>query len=157
MKELKEDNNGMFSDYRIDTDDTDMKLVDSSGFHHHGWAVNGMNIHHVGDSGELVRKISKGSFAVLPVPANWDARLWSARMIFEPDTKELAAGNMIGLFKIRMETGGEILVRVRNDNPFPEITVIVKWHGNRLAKTEYQTMDDRVWASQVEYGHNPLK
>jgi len=96
-----------------------------------------------------VRGLSPKSYAVLPIPADWDARLWTARLTFELDTSTLASGNGIGLFKIRIETGGEILVRVRNDNPYPGITVKVEWHGNRLAKEEYQSIDDQRWISDV--------
>ena len=150
-KGLKEGDHRIFSDYRIITDDLNMKMIDSSGFHHHGWASDGMSLETDGVSGQLVRTMSSNSFAVLPVPADWDTRLWSARMTFDLETKELTAGTGIGLFKIRMETGGEILVRIRNDNPFPGITVQVEWHGDRLAKEQYQTVDDNTWISKVGY------
>ena len=148
MKDLKQEDHRIFSDYRMITDHTDMKMIDSSGFYHHGWATEDMSLQTSSPSGQIVRKMSPKSFAVLPVPADWDARLWSARMTFELDTKDLTAGTGIGLFKIRMETGGEILIGVRNDNPFPGITVKIEWHGNKLAKKQYQTIDDKTWVSK---------
>lgn len=93
------------------------------------------------------RNVSAQSYAVLPVPVDWDARVWSVRMAFQMDPQGMAAGDGIGLFKIRMETGGEILVQVRNDNPYPGITIKLEWHGNQLAKKEYQRVDDRTWIS----------
>ncbi|KAK4692835.1 hypothetical protein P7C71_g4444, partial [Lecanoromycetidae sp. Uapishka_2] len=65
------------------------------------------------------------------------------------DTHKIAEGDGVGLFKIRMDTGGEILIRVKNDNPFPGTTVKVEWRGNRLAKKEYQSIDNLDWVSQV--------
>jgi len=148
-KDLKKEDHRIFSDYQITTDTIDTKLLDSSGFHNHGWAPNGLLLHQSSSPPGPVRGLSPKSYAVLPVPADWDARLWTARLTFELDNSTLASGNGIGLFKIRIETGGEILVRVRNDNPYPGITVKVEWHGNRLAKEEYQSIDDQRWIFDV--------
>lgn len=46
-----------------------------------------------------------------------------------------------------VQTGGEILIRIRNDDPFPGVTLNVQWHGNKLAKEEYQRFDDMDWVS----------
>lgn len=61
--------------------------------------------------------------------------------------ESLSDGEVCGLFKIRMETGGEILIRIRNDDPFPGVTLNVQWHGNKLAKEEYLRFDDMDWVS----------
>ena len=144
---LKEDAHRMFSDYRMSSDDLDIQWVDSSGFNNHGWAPQGMPLQRNETSGLAVRNITDGSYAVLPVPADWDTRVWTARMTFQMETTSLAAGVGVGLFKIRMETGGEILIRIRNDNPFPGITFKFQWLGNRLAKKDYQHIDDTEWIS----------
>lgn len=64
------------------------------------------------------RRITAGSFVVLPVAADWDARFWSVRIASQHDTQVIAAGEAVSLFKIRMDTGGSISVRV-SDNPPP--------------------------------------
>lgn len=148
-KDLKEQNHRLFSDYQILTDDVDRKWIDSSGFNNHAWALNGMKLIFNETSGMKYRNISAQSYAILPVPADWDVRVWSARMRFQLDSHEISEGDGIGLFKIRMETGGEILVRVRNDNPFPGTTVKVEWKGDQLAKKEYQGIDNLTWSPQV--------
>jgi hypothetical protein len=147
--DLEEQSHRMFSDYKISTDDVDIKWIDSSGFNNHAWAPKGMKLISNETSRTSFRNISAHSYAILPVPADWDSRVWTARMNFEIDTHKIAEGDGVGLFKIRMETGGEILIRVRNDNPFPGTTVKIEWKGNRLATKEYQSIDDLVWLSQV--------
>ena len=153
--DLEEENYRMFSDYTMAMDDSDMKLVDSSGFNNHGWAPRGMVLQHNGSSGGLVRSITADSFAVLPVPADWDARTWSVRMTIELNIKTIATGSGIGLFKIRMETGGEILIGIRDDSPYPGLTLNLDWRGNDLAKKEYRAIDDMGWVSKVGYVYFP--
>lgn len=147
--DLKAENHRMFSDYKVSTDDLDSKWVDTSGFHNHGWAPRGTLLKSNHASGFMYRNITAGSYAVLPVPADWDCRVWSVRMMVEVDTKHIAEGDGVGIFKIRMEDGGEILVRVRNDNPYPGITLKLEWSGNRLAKQQYQKLDNAIWVSQA--------
>ena len=148
-RDLEEENHRMFADYQMATDEEDIKWMDSSGFNHHGWAPAGTERTYNETTGTVSRTISEGSYAVLPVPVDFDARVWSARIKFETDPLAISEGEGVGLFKIRMETGGEILVRIRNDNPFPGTTVKVEWKGNQLAKKEYQTLDDLAWVSQA--------
>lgn len=148
-KDLEHEDHRMFSDYQISTDDVDRKWIDSSGFNNHAWAPNGMTLLANETSGTRYRNISALSYAVLPVPADWDSRVWSARMNFGLDTHDIAQGDGVGLFKIRMEIGGEILVRASNDYFIPETTVIVEWKGNELAKKEVRSIDDFIWDSQV--------
>lgn len=149
IKDLRKKDHRLFSDYRITTDDQGLKMVDSSGFNNHGWAPKGMPLLTNDKSAVTSRNVTAESYAVFPVPADWDTRVWSVRMKFQLNAHELAAGNGVGLFKIRMETGGAILVRVRNDNPYPGITVKLEWHGNSLAKKAYQRIDDKIWTSPV--------
>ena len=133
----------------MSTDDLDRKWVDSSGFHNHGWAPKGTLLKSKNASGFMYRAIIADSYAVLPVPADWDCRVWSVRMMVEVDTKHIAEGDGVGIFKIRMEDEGEILVRVRNDNPYPGITLKLDWLGNRLAKQQYQKLNNVIWVSQA--------
>ena len=149
VADLKAENHRMFSDYKMSTDDLDRKWVDSSGFHNHGWAPKGTLLKSNHASGFMYRNIIADSYAVLPVPADWDCRVWSVRMMVEVDTKHIAEGDGVGIFKIRMEDEGEILVRVRNDNPYPGITLKLEWSGNRLAKQQYQKLNNVIWVSQA--------
>ena len=147
--DLKSENHRMFSDYRMSTDDLDIKWVDSSGFNNHGWAPKGTLLQQNSTSGLAIRNITANSYAALPVPADWDSRVWSVRMTFHMDTKKIAEGDGVGLFKIRMEGGGEILIRVRNENPFPGITMKLEWSGNKLASKQLRKLDDLIWVSQA--------
>ena len=142
--DLKSENHRMFSDYRMSTDDLDIKWVDSSGFSNHGWAPKGTSLHQNSTSGLAIRNITANSYTVLPVPADWDSRVRSVRMTY---TKKIAEGNGVGLFKIRMEDGGEILIWVRNDNPFPGITMKLEWSGNKFASKQLRKLDDLIWVS----------
>ena len=148
---LKEQNHRLFSDYRMSTDDVDNKWVDSSGFNNHAWAPKGTLLKSDPASGLVYRNITAGSYAVLPVPVDWDSRVWSVRMTLKIDSRNIAEGDGVGIFKIRMEDEGELLVRIRNDNPYPGITVKVEWLGNKLAKAPYQKLDNFVWVSQAGY------
>ena len=145
--DLKVGNHRMFSDYKMSTDDLDNKWVDSSGFNNHGWAPKGTLLQQ--NSTSAFRNITANSYAVLPVPVDWDSRVWSVRMTFLMDTKKIAEGEGVGIFKIRMEDGGEILIRVRNDNPFPGITLKLEWSGNKLASKPLQELDNLIWVSQA--------
>jgi hypothetical protein len=149
MSDLKPEKHRIFSDYRMCTDDLDTKWVDSSGFNNHGWAPKGTSLQLNTTSGLHVRNITANSYAVLPVPVDWDSRVWSVRMTFHMDTKKIVEGEGVGLFKIRMEEGGEILIRARNDNPFPGITLKVEWAGNKLASEKLQRLNDMIWVSQA--------
>ncbi|KAF6232092.1 hypothetical protein HO173_009686 [Letharia columbiana] len=73
--DLKEKDQRIFSDYRIATDDLDAKWIDSSGFSHHGWAPNGTLLQQDETSAFTFRNLTTGSYAVLPVPADWDTRV----------------------------------------------------------------------------------
>ena len=104
--ELKVKDHKAFSDYQADNRDHHMKWVDSSGFHNHGWAPNGMELTEI--NGTLARNITDTSFAVLPVSNGWDTREWTARMELMVDN--VTPQNGFGLFKIRTEGEGEIVV-----------------------------------------------
>lgn len=90
--DLKSENHRMFSDYRMSTDDLDITWVDSSGFSNHGWAPKGTLLHQNSTSGLAIRNITANSYTVLPVPADWDSRVWSVWMTFHMDTKKIAEG-----------------------------------------------------------------
>ena len=80
--------NGLLSDYRIGSDDDNRKWVDSSGNNFHGWAPNGTVLIHsdTGDSPpRITRNFTTGSYAVLPVPADWDVRTGAISMSFSFD------------------------------------------------------------------------
>lgn len=148
VKGLRERDHRMFSDYRITTDIHELKMIDSSGFNNHGWAVKGLPLLKDTSSAVTSRNVTSKSYAVLPVPVDWDTRVWTVRTTFQLDF-QIALGSVVGLFKIRMEIEGEILVRIITDNPDPGMTVQLEWHGNSLAKKIYQRIDDKTWTSPV--------
>ena len=151
VNELKKEDKRMFSDYQMSTDSVNMKWVDSSNHNNHGWAPRGMALISNETSQMSFRNVTAGSYAVLPVPADWDSRVWSARISFTIDTHQIEEDDGVGLFKIRMETGGEILARIRNDNPYPGTTFKLEWKDNTLAGKAYQKLDELTWMSQVGY------
>ena len=115
----------LFADYRVLGDDSDAKWVDSSGFHHHGWAPKGTVLQ--GDTNnEKYRQFDEHSFAVLPVPSGWDTRAWTVRMDLQLDATELNGRKLMGLFKIRTAGDGDIVVRIGHQQE-PGYMVEVEW------------------------------
>ena len=157
MKDLSEEDYKIFSDYKVSADDLDIKLVDSSGFSNHGWAPRGMLQSHNETSGVAFRNVTKDSFAIMPVPVGWDARVWTVRMTLQVDHGEITTADGVGLFKIRTETAGEIMIRVRNDIPYPGVTINLEWRGDSLAEREYQAIDDNVWISEARCATSPVE
>ena len=83
--------NGLLSDYQFTLDNDDRKWVDSSGNNLHGWAPNGTRLtysHAIGSAANNTRNFTRGSYAVLPVPADLDIRTGSVSMSFDIDKAE---------------------------------------------------------------------
>ncbi len=129
---LKTSNHNMFSDYRMAGDEHDIKWVDSSGYRLHGWALNGTRLRSDAVNGTH-RMIGELSFVVLPVPFGWDERQWTARVEFELDPGTLDGKDLVGLFKIRTEADGDIIVRVGNQQGLG-YTMDVEWRDVSRAK-----------------------
>lgn len=144
--DLSQKDLGLFSDYRVTLHDTDIKWVDSSGFNNHGWAPSGTPVAH--DGSGVFRNITTGSYAVLPVPAGWDSRMWTARVGFRIDPRMLTPGSEAGLFKIRFEGDGEILVRMSGKRKPSQVVFQVDWsEGAKFAEEakQYDQQRDIIW------------
>lgn len=131
---LKRRNHRMFSDYRMTSDEHDIKWVDSSGYHLHGWAPKGTPLRNDA-AGGTHRMMGEHSFAVLPVPSGWDTRTWTARMDVKLDPGTLDGDKLVGLFKIRTERDGDILTRVGNQRG-SGYTMDIEWRDLSRSKAK---------------------
>ncbi|KAL2052927.1 hypothetical protein ABVK25_006868 [Lepraria finkii] len=75
-----------FSDYQIVGGTTDVKRVDSSGYWLHGYARQRTLILCNSSTAAVTRECTPESHAWLPVPADWDSRVGTARMVFQLDS-----------------------------------------------------------------------
>ena len=131
---LKTRHHRMFSDYRMAGDEHDTKWVDSSGYQLHGWAPKGTPLRSDAISGTH-RWMGEHSFAVLPVPSGWDTRAWTVRMDLQLEPGTLDGKELVGLFKIRTEDDGDIVVRVGNQRGAGYI-MDVEWRDLSRAKAK---------------------
>lgn len=148
MKDLEEDTHRLFAEYHFRDDTSDMKWVDTSGHRNHGWAFN--TTINATDTKAVKRRIASGSHAFLPVPADWDSRVGTVRMAFQPDTSILSDrsnNKAIGLLKIRMDYSGEILFSLASDAiGLPQFKF--QWLGNIVGiKGDYERIEDTSWTS----------
>ena len=148
MKDLKEDTYRLFADYHFRDDTSDVKWVDTSGHRNHGWAFN-MSI----NATETIapkRRITQGSHAFLPVPADWDSRVGTARMTFQPEDSILSSGwdeIETGMLKIRMDYSGEIVLSLTSDQlGLPRLKF--EWIGATVGTNEeYMGIENTSWTS----------
>lgn len=106
------------SDYQIVGDTTDVKWVDSSGYRLHGYARQGTSILRNSSTAAVTREFTPESHAWLPVPADWDSRVGTARMVFQLDSASWTGKQEIWLFKIRLDYAGKLLISLKADNTF---------------------------------------
>jgi hypothetical protein len=78
---------GLLANYDFYHDDDDRKWIDSSGNNLHGWAPNGTRLHRDPLTGTTERTFDQGSWAALPVPADWDARVGAVSVIIKLDSQ----------------------------------------------------------------------
>lgn len=148
VKDLKENAYRLFADYHFRDDTSDMKWVDSSGHRNHGWAFN-MTINAT-ETKAPKRRITQGSHAFLPVPADWDSRVGTVRMTFQPENSILSSRlNEIetGLLKIRMDYSGEIVLSLTSDGlGLPQLKF--EWIGATVGTNEeYLGIENTSWTS----------
>ena len=151
---LRSRHHRLFADYRMAEHDLDAKWVDSSGFHHHGWAPKGTVLRRNTDN-TTHRDFDENSFAVLPVPKGWDSREWTVRMDLLLDSTALDARDLIGLFKIRTEGDGDIVIRVGHQQD-PGYLLEVEWH--ELDRTESsEILEEETQEIKVQIPSSQLK
>lgn len=107
MNGLAKNPHGIFASYDFSTDTNDAKWIDVSGNHLHGWSPNGTTITH--RPGEPVsRYFSTGSYAVLPLPVDYDARVGTISMRIK--FHGLGQLSEVLLVKLRLENGRNVLI-----------------------------------------------
>ena len=143
-----------FSDYQFVSDTTDVKWVDSSGHRLHGYARQGTSISRNSSTGAITRSFTPDSHAWLPVPADWDSRVGTARMIFQLDSACWTGKQDIDLFKIRLDYAGELLISLKavNSTVAPSAPLLrFRWLGSYLVESQYSKIEDADWSSDVGY------
>ena len=147
-EDLREDNHKLFADYHFRDETSDMEWVDTSGHRNHAWAFN-MSINATGTNAAK-RRITQGSHAFLPVPADWDSRVGTVRMSFQSGNSFLSDGwneKDTGLLKIRMDYSGEIVLSLTSD-PLGLPQLKFEWIGATVGTNEeYKGIEDTSWTS----------
>ncbi|KAI9830359.1 MAG: hypothetical protein M1819_005740 [Sarea resinae] len=157
---------GLISHYDFSSDSSNIKWVDSSGNRLHGWSPSGTALFQSTTDGSVARNMTAGSYAVLPVPLDWDTRSGSVRLTFklEPPMPVVSQSNSsdqsqeteIGLLKIRIETSGEILLTLKScpstatgtSAPAESSSGIttfcprIQWYGEHGANNTLSRIDD---------------
>ena len=85
MRDLVDRDDIPFSAYEMQQDTEDIKWVDSSGNHLHGWAPIGTTLQTLPETDKICRRFDAKSFANLPVPVDYDARVGTISMKFQLD------------------------------------------------------------------------
>ena len=92
MEDLVGETDAPFAAYETDYDMEDMKWVDTSGNHLHGWAPRGTEIQDLVEDNLAInstvptcRQFEADSFVNFPVPIDWDARVGTVSMRFQLD------------------------------------------------------------------------
>jgi hypothetical protein len=153
MVGLKSNKYSLFSDYQIRLDTANTKWVDSSGNRLHGFSQTGTYINRTEES--IVREFTMNSQAWLPVPSDWDARVGTVRMQFQLDRKATSGTTPIGLFKIRVDYAGEIVVSLVKVPTANALLLHFEWLGTFLAKGKYAQIDNAEWISDGQYVSSP--
>ncbi|KAK3177040.1 hypothetical protein OEA41_008366 [Lepraria neglecta] len=138
-----------FSDYQIVRDTTDVRWVDSSGYRLHGYARQGTSILRNSSTAAVTREFTPESHAWLPVPADWDPRVGTARMVFQLDSASWTGKQEIRLFKIRLNYAGELLISLKADNTFFAPSLRFQWLSTYLVEPQYSKVEDAEWTSDV--------
>jgi hypothetical protein len=141
----------MFSDYRIASDTANAKWVDSSGYHHHGWAPSGTCLDGNATNQTQARHFDKGSYSVLPVPVDWDTRVGSAAFRLKVDASRWQENKVMGLMKIRIEADGEILLSLSHHRSFGVLAVKFEWIGGWDRDEVLSKVDNFEWTSDSGY------
>ena len=150
VKDLDEKTHGLFADYRMDQDTMDMKWVDSSGHRNHGWAGQGTEIVRTDDGNEVARRrFDKGDHAWFSVPADWDARVGTARMTFQLHPEVFKEGKEeIGLFKIRVDWTGEIVLSLKAGEVGKPLLKF-QWEAPSWGNASYKELQNAEWTSMT--------
>ncbi|KAG8532452.1 uncharacterized protein KY384_002329 [Bacidia gigantensis] len=127
----------LFLDYQARGDREGIKMLDQSGHNNHGWAVNGTQLY------RGYRTISENSFAVMPVPVGWDARVWTLHTKLRVDPSCLKSTEATGLIKIRMDDEKELLIQLRTESNGPALDI----HWESTKQDKYHKNEDFSWIS----------
>jgi hypothetical protein len=156
---LVEHARGLFADFGFEGDKEDIKWVDGSGNRLHGWApVGTARVEDRGTGGQC-RHFDAGSWAVLPVPADYDAREGSVVVSLRLDDVDWSQvaweGREVLLAKIRVENRGQILLDLaRRSISSHETELRFRWETE---DDDIESMNDRVdWYSVARYAYSSL-
>ena len=151
VKDLRQEDWKMFGDWRIHTDENNIKWVDSSGHKNHGFALVGTNLTTDPDTGIVSRRFDEGSHAWLPVPADWDSRVGTVNLVFSLDEHAWIESGEIGLLKIRNDYGGEIVVSLKSHKLDDTPLLRFDWIGTFMSDDQYKRLDDVRWTTGQGY------
>jgi len=127
MKDMQLRDDGLLANWSIEADTSDIKLQDTSGNRLHGWAPPGVTIVQSHD-GRQVRQFRKDSWAVHPVPLQYDGRAGTMafHMLLENDPQQ--DQHNVTLARLRLEDYIDIYWRLNYDEATQATTFVVKWY-----------------------------
>ncbi|KAL9638912.1 MAG: hypothetical protein Q9164_001253 [Protoblastenia rupestris] len=156
MRDLREEAWRIFGDWRVGGDEMDVKWIDSSGHGNHGFAGKGTNTTRDSETGVVSRQFAEGDHAWLPVPADWDSRVGTMRISFRIDKHAwLERDGEVGLFKIRHDYAGEIVLTLKSDDLFDGPLLTFHWATSFLVDDKYKTLNDITWTSPQRLNLSP--
>jgi len=125
MKDMQLRDDGLLANWSIEADTSDIKLQDTSGNRLHGWAPPGVTIVQSHD-GRQVRQFREDSWAVHPVPLQYDGRAGTIafNMLLENDSQQ--DQHNVTLARLRLDDYIDIYWRMNYDEATWAITFVVK-------------------------------
>ena len=72
-------------------------------------------------------------------------------MVFQLDSASWTGKQEIGLFKIRLDYAGELLISLKADNTFFAPSLRFQWLSTYLVEPQYSKVEDAEWTSDVGY------
>ncbi|KAI9883562.1 MAG: hypothetical protein M1823_004660 [Watsoniomyces obsoletus] len=168
VSSLRHHPDGLFAAYDFSTDVSDAKWIDGSGNHLHGWGLSGTSLTRAtsdggGGSSEMsVQHFREGSYAVLPLPRDWDPRVGSVRIGFKVDIDVWSSGQELLLFKTSIDENGAILIKLLMGEAGQRHSFIqFIWTGASTGPTSASKTDDvdikfpmSLWQFSNDHWHN---
>jgi hypothetical protein len=144
MAQINHTQPALISQYDFMQDKTTTKWLDSSGHRLHGWAPRGTELHPVSNStSEIGRNFAPGSFAVLPVPVDYDARTGSVDIAVKVAESDWRGLEML-LFKTRIDQSDELLLFLVPDPWAKSHRLKVRWRSKSSKSDDFEATSINV-------------
>jgi hypothetical protein len=75
-------------------------------------------------------------------------------MIFQLDSNSWTAKKEVGLFKVRLDYAGELLISLKADETLVTPSLRFQWLSTYLVESQYSKIEDAEWTSVVGWEHS---